>query len=81
MNSTEDMGVSLKEEPVISRVTFNLPKDEFDELKAFALSQGRSVTDTIRRAIGMDIFLSQQERAGKKLLIDDNGKTQVVLRR
>lgn len=65
----------------MTKVTFNLPISEFDELKHEAEIQSRTVTDLIRRAIGTELFLAKQERNGVKIILDDNGSLQRLIRR
>lgn len=65
-----------------TKVTFNIPEDELLFLRTLAVRQGRTVTAVIRRAIGLEVFVDEEERKGNRLLIlQTNGDTQLVTRK
>ena len=53
------------------KVTVNLPEDTVAELKELADSKQISLTDAIRRAIHSDAFFTKQEKAGRKILVEE----------
>ena len=67
-------------EPV--KVSFNLPADELDDLRALANRRSDTVTDTLRRAIALEMMADEAERGGSKLLVRDPDGTmrEIVLR-
>lgn len=64
----------------MTKLTFNLSKNEFTKLKQEAKIQGRTVTDALRKAISLELFLSKQERCGTKIILDEGGTIQRLLR-
>jgi hypothetical protein len=68
--------------PNISKVTFNIPTAEIDALRDLAQRQGITVTTALRRAIGTEIFLAENESKGAKVLIEEyGGKMSRVIRK
>jgi hypothetical protein len=66
----------------IVKVTFNIPEDELLVLKALAARRGNTVTSTIRRAVGLEAFVDEEEAKGNRLLIlNTDGQTQLVTRK
>jgi hypothetical protein len=61
--------------PNISKVTFNIPTPEIDALRALAEKQGITVTSALRKAIGTELFLAENEANGAKVLIEEKGGT------
>lgn len=57
------------------KVTFNVLTSEFEALKAQATREGSSVTRILRRAIGTELFLKENEANGAKLLIEERDGT------
>ena len=54
------------------RVRVNLPRREYEELEALAREEGITVTDAIRRAVKMDIYLTRKcDHEGCTLLYED----------
>jgi len=53
------------------RVRVNLPRREYEELEALAREEGITVTDAIRRAIKMDVYLTHKTHEGCTLLFED----------
>ena len=67
---------------LLTKLTFNIPTCEVEALKALAASQGITVTSAIRKAIGMELFLAEQEKAGAKVLLEEyNGQISRVIRK
>lgn len=58
-----------------TKVTFNVLTSEIEALKAQALREGTTVTRILRRAIGTEVFLSENEANGAKLLIEERDGT------
>ncbi len=53
------------------KVTVNLPEDTIAELRDLAKTYDISMTDAIRRAIHADAFFTKEEKAGKKILVEE----------
>jgi hypothetical protein len=51
------------------KVTVNLTKDDLDTLREQAESEGITVTDALRRAIGVGRIAAKAKEQGQKLLI------------
>lgn len=58
-----------------TKVTFNVLNSEIEALKAQALREGTMVTRILRRAIGTELFLKENEANGAKLLIEERDGT------
>lgn len=54
-----------------TKVTFNLPTEVVDELKAMAAASGSTVTEALRRSIVTSKFLHDQEAQNAQILIKD----------
>jgi hypothetical protein len=62
-----------------TKITFNLPNNELEELKALAARRGWTMTTTIRRSLGLQVFVSEEEDKGNRLLIKQpDGTLQLV---
>lgn len=58
----------------LTKVTVNLPTKLLSELKKQASRRNMSMTDTIRRGLEMDLYLSNAENEGSKILLEKNDK-------
>lgn len=68
----------MKDKGVV-KISMNLPTELFAKLKAVAKSEGRTATDVFRRALEMDLFLSEQKSKGSKIMLEKpNGETAQV---
>ena len=64
----------MKKETV--KLTVNLPSKPIDLLFAYAIIRGITMSESIRRAIGLQNDLNEQHNKGVKILIErNNGKT------
>jgi hypothetical protein len=59
----------------IKKATFNLPVDEIEALKQLAISESKTVTEVLRRAIKAELFLSENYKQGNKILIESVDKS------
>ena len=59
----------------IKKATFNLPVDEIEALKQLAISESKTVTEVLRRAIKAELFLSENYKQGNKILIESADKS------
>lgn len=68
--------------PARVKVSFNLPVDELEDLRALANRRKDTVTDTLRRAIALEMLADEADQSGSKLLIRDPDGTmrEIVLR-
>lgn len=68
--------------PARVKVSFNLPPDELEQLRSLAERRSDTVTDTLRRAIALELLADQVARRGSKLLIadPDGNMREIVLR-
>ena len=64
----------------LTKVTVNLPTKLLSELKKQAARRNMSMTDTIRRGLEMDLYLSNAENEDSKILLEkkDNQIVQVI---
>ena len=62
------------------KVTLNLPEDLVNRLKEVSAKRNISMTEAIRRGLETDMFLSEEESAGSKILVEkkDNKIVQLV---
>ena len=60
----------------------NLSVDVVESLKSIAKSQGISMTEALRRAIGLEKFMLDADREGSKILIEDKDRRmrQLIMR-
>lgn len=59
----------------ISKLIVNLPTESVEGVRDLAKRTGMTMTETIRRALGVQQFLSDEVDKGSKILIEDkNGK-------
>lgn len=68
------------EELQYKRVTLNLSPQEFEDFRSFCKKHGRTFTDGIKRAIKLEMFITQQEESGNVVQIESNGKTVQLFR-
>lgn len=64
-----------------TKVTFNIPTDDLNALKAIAQKRKISVTSVLRRAIDLELYLDKKGGdEGAKLLIDVGGSLREIVR-
>ncbi len=64
----------------ITKITVNLPTQLVEFLQEEAEREQVPVTTVIRRAIKMEQFWVANERANKKILIEENGNIRELIR-
>ena len=64
----------------VTKITVNLPTQLVEFLQEEADREQVPVTTVIRRAIKMEQFWVANERANKKILIEDNGNIRELIR-
>jgi hypothetical protein len=71
---------SLLTELTVTKVTFNIPTSELTLLRHLASRRGTTVTTALRKAIGTEVFLDENERKGSIVLLKekDGRLTRVV---
>ncbi len=58
-----------------SKLIVNLPTESLEGVRDLSQRTGRTMTETIRRALGVQKFLSDEVDKGGKILIEDkNGR-------
>jgi hypothetical protein len=55
----------------LRKISVNLPSSSLEELQDIARKNGVTVTETLRRAIGMLVFIEGVQQEGKSLLVRD----------
>ena len=66
----------------VTKVTVNLPTKVVEELEALAKREGTTLSSAIRQSILINNFLSEQEAAKSKVLIETpDGKFQRLIRK
>jgi hypothetical protein len=63
------------------KVTVNIPADQYDFLQEVAQKDQVSFTDALRRAIHSEKFFVDQEKAGRKVLVEEGDRIREVIRR
>ena len=64
----------------IKKVTINLPEEEVKFLQEIADKENRTFTEVLRRSINTEKFFVEQEKAGKKILIEDGKEIRQIVR-
>jgi hypothetical protein len=59
---------------VTKKVTVNLPEEQIEFLQKLAESEDLTFTDVLRRSINSEKFFVDQEKSGRKVLIEEHGK-------
>ncbi len=63
------------------KITVSIPEDLVEWIKAIAVVEGISANDVVRRAIKIERYLTESERSGNKIIIEDsNGKCSILIR-
>jgi Arc/MetJ-type ribon-helix-helix transcriptional regulator len=63
------------------KITVSIPEDLVEWIKAIAVVEGISANDVVRRAIKSERYLTESERSGNKIIIEDsNGKCSILIR-
>lgn len=62
------------------KITVNLPVEQLEFIKEVAAKEQISVVDVLRRAIKAEKFFLENERAKKKILIEDGSRIREVVR-
>jgi predicted transcriptional regulator len=62
------------------KMTFTLPEDSYREMQEIAEKENLPLTHVLRRAIKTEQFIKEQEKEGKKILIDDGKKLERLVR-
>ena len=55
----------------VTKISVNLPTSSLEEIQAISRENCVTVTETLRRAIGMLMFIEKAEREGKNILLRD----------
>jgi hypothetical protein len=63
------------------KITVNLPSDQVDFLQGVAREDNISFTDALRRAINSEQFFVEQEKGGRKILVEDGQRIREIIRR
>lgn len=56
------------------KVTVNLPAEQVKFLQNLAESKNITFTDALRRSINSEQFFVEQEKGGRKVLVEEKGK-------
>lgn len=56
---------------VTKKVTVNLPEDQVEFLQKIAEAENLTFTDVLRRSINSEKFFVDQEKTGRKVLVED----------
>lgn len=55
----------------MKKVTVNLPEDQVEFLQKIAEAEHLTFTDVLRRSINSERFFVEQEKTGRKVLVED----------
>jgi hypothetical protein len=58
----------------MKKITVNLPEDQVEFLQKIAAAEHLTFTDLLRRSINSEKFFVDQERTGRKVLVEDADK-------
>lgn len=58
----------------MKKVTVNLPEDQVEFLQQIADTEHLTFTDVLRRSINSEKFFVEQEKEGRKVLVEDAGQ-------
>lgn len=62
------------------RLSVNLSEKAYKDLEAMANEAGISMTEVVRKAIGMEKFLTEAQNKNQKILLEDtNGTIQRIV--
>ena len=56
------------------KVTVNLPEEQIEFLQKIAEAEHLTFTDVLRRSINSEKFFVDQEKSGRKVLVEEPGK-------
>jgi metal-responsive CopG/Arc/MetJ family transcriptional regulator len=75
--------VTKKGDPIVAetkRLSVNLSEKAYKDLEAMANEAGISMTEVVRKAIGMEKFLTEAQNKNQKILLEDtNGTIQRIV--
>jgi hypothetical protein len=72
--------MSVKTKTPLVKASFNLTRDELEELREEAASRGITVTQVLREALADRRFLATQRAENKKILVESpNGEVERVI--
>lgn len=64
----------------VARVTVNLPEKVWEALSRVAEESGMTRTEALRRAISVDLYLREQRKKGKQVLLEcDDGTIERIV--
>lgn len=55
----------------VKKVTVNLPEDQVEFLQELAKRENMTFTDALRRSIKSEKFFVEQEKSGRKVLVEE----------
>lgn len=58
----------------VRKVTVNLPLDQIEFLQKLAEEESVTFTDVLRRSINSERFFVEQQKAKKKILVEEPGQ-------
>lgn len=62
------------------KITVNLPDEQVAFIQEIADAENRTFTEVLRRSINTEQFFIEQEKAGRKVLVEDGDNIREVLR-
>lgn len=72
---------SQKDEKDRVRVSINMLRDDFEDLKRLAQDEGDTVSGYLRKAIATERYLKTRTKSGGRILIEEDGvQREVVFR-
>lgn len=75
--------MTKKGDPIVAetkRLSVNLSEKAYKDLEAMANEAGISMTEVVRKAIGMEKFLTEAQNKNQKILLEDtNGTIQRIV--
>nr|VFK39185.1 MAG: hypothetical protein BECKTC1821E_GA0114239_100431 [Candidatus Kentron sp. TC]VFK40238.1 MAG: hypothetical protein BECKTC1821D_GA0114238_100915 [Candidatus Kentron sp. TC]VFK54934.1 MAG: hypothetical protein BECKTC1821F_GA0114240_100623 [Candidatus Kentron sp. TC] len=65
----------------VTKVTVNLPTDQFEFLEKQAAKEDLTFTDVLWRAVNAEKFFVEQEKLGRKILVEEKNKILRIVER
>ena len=56
--------------PGITKLTVNVPTESLEGVRSYAAGHGITMTETIRRALGLLNFADEEDNKGGKILVE-----------
>ena len=59
----------------ITKLTVNVPRESVEKLREYANNHRMTMTEALRRALGLQNFVNNEAKKGTKILLEDRSGT------